>query len=269
VPFPFERAGGQADRELPLSGPRPRRIDLLREGDFELGVARVRPSACEVEAPAVTIRLQPRVMQVLVALARADGGLVAREELVESCWAGLIVSEDAVNRCVQQLRRLAERAPGAFVIETAPRLGYRLIPDRPPGAAGDAVTLGVLPFVSMSSDADLGHFSDGLSEELLNHLARLRGLKLAARTSSFAFKDQRLDVRLVGERLGVANVLEGSVRRAGERLRITAQLIDCADGFHLWSQAFDRRLGDTLEVQEDVARVVADALATVLEPTAG
>ena len=102
-------------------------IDLAREADFDLGHARVRPSACEVEAVGGRIRLQPRVMQVLTALARAEGQVVSRDALVASCWGGLTVGDDAINRCIQRLRRLAEtEAPGAYGIETLPRIGYRL-----------------------------------------------------------------------------------------------------------------------------------------------
>jgi len=112
-------------------------IDLARESAFELGAAQVRPTACEVDAHGEAIWLQPRVMQVLVALARAQGDIVSRDALVESCWGGLAVGEDAINRCVQRLRRLSEsEAPGAFRIETLPRVGYRLV--RATASAGGA-----------------------------------------------------------------------------------------------------------------------------------
>jgi TolB-like protein len=243
-------------------------IDLAREADFSLGGVRARPQSCEIETPRTTVRLQPRVMQVLVALARAEGSLVTRDVLSQSCWGGLAVSEDAVNRCIQQLRRLAEgEARGAFSIETFARLGYRLVSqaaDRAGEAEAHVATLAVLPFVNLSSDPDQELFSDGLSEELRSQLARLKRLGVAARSSCFAFKGQSLDVRLVGARLGVALVLEGSVRRAGDRLRITTQLISCADGYHRWSDAFDRRVDDAFEVQQDVARAVTRALGVAL-----
>lgn len=122
----------------------------------------------------------------------------------------------------------------------------------------------VLPFLNMSGDPEQEYFSDGLSEELLNQLAQMKGLKVAARTSSFAFKGQNPDLKLVSEKLGVAHVLEGSVRKAGNRLRITAQLINCADGYHLWSNTFNRELDDVFQIQEDIARAVADALKITL-----
>jgi TolB-like protein len=241
-------------------------IDLARESDFSLGPAQVRPRTCGVEVEGAEVRLQPRVMQVLVALARAKGELVSRDALVESCWGGLAVGEDAINRCIQRLRRLAEtEVPGAYAIQTLPRIGYRLTAGDPlETGAAEPITLAVLPFVNMSADPEQDYFSDGLSEELLNQLAQVRRLRVPARTSSFAFKGRNLDVRVIGETLGVAHVLEGSVRRAGERVRITAQLISCADGYHLWSDAFDRQLDDIFVIQEEVARAVTRALSGAL-----
>jgi len=122
----------------------------------------------------------------------------------------------------------------------------------------------VLPFVNMSADPEQEFFSDGLSEELLNQLAQVKDLKVAARTSSFSFKGQNPDLRTVCEKLGVAHVLEGSVRKAGNRLRITAQLIDAQTGYHLWSNTFNRELDDIFQIQEDIARAVADALKVTL-----
>ncbi|HEX8060982.1 MAG TPA: hypothetical protein VF473_08605, partial [Cyclobacteriaceae bacterium] len=103
-----------------------------------------------------------------------------------------------------------------------------------------AKSIAVLPFVNMSNDADQEYFSDGLSEELLNLLSKIPDLKVIARTSSFAFKGKNEDLRIIGEKLGVANILEGSVRKNGDKLRITAQLIKASDGTHLWSETYDR-----------------------------
>jgi TolB-like protein/tetratricopeptide (TPR) repeat protein len=125
-------------------------------------------------------------------------------------------------------------------------------------------SIAVLPFVNMSGDAENEYFSDGLSEELLNALVRFGGLKVTGRTSSFAFKGQRLDMREIGRRLNVANVLEGSVRKAGNRVRITAQLVKTSDGYHLWSDTFDRELDDIFAIQQEIADHVADALHATL-----
>jgi TolB-like protein len=121
-------------------------------------------------------------------------------------------------------------------------------------------SIAVLPFVNMSSDPEQEHFSDGLSEEILNLLAKVPKLKVIGRTSSFAFKGKNEDLRAIGQTLGVTTVLEGSVRKSGDRLRITAQLIDVSEGSHLWSETYDRTLTDIFAIQDDVAAAILDAL---------
>ena len=130
----------------------------------------------------------------------------------------------------------------------------------------DLRTIAVLPFVNMSEDSSNEYFSDGLTEELLNILAKIKELQVAGRTSSFAFKGQHDDLRLIGEKLNVANILEGSVRRDDKRnrVRITAQLINVSDGFHLWSETYDRELDDIFAIQDEIARKVAKAMRITL-----
>jgi serine/threonine protein kinase len=133
-----------------------------------------------------------------------------------------------------------------------------------PGAARETPSIAVLPFVNMSRDEENEYFSDGLSEELLNVLAKIPELRVTGRTSSFAFKGKQEDLRDIGQKLGVTTLLEGSVRKAGNRVRITAQLIKVADGFHLWSETYDRVLDDIFAVQDDIARAVSTALHVTL-----
>jgi TolB-like protein len=128
-----------------------------------------------------------------------------------------------------------------------------------------AVTLAVLPFADMSPAGDQEYFSDGLTEELLNQLAQIKALRVTARTSSFSFKGKGEDMRVIGEKLGVANLLEGSVRKDGNQLRITAQLINGKDGTHLWSKTYDRELSGVFALQEEVAKDVASALSITLD----
>lgn len=125
-------------------------------------------------------------------------------------------------------------------------------------------SVAVLPFVNMSGDPDNEYFSDGLTEELLNVLANISSLKVAARTSSFHFKGQTGDIADIARRLGVASVLEGSVRQSGSRVRITCQLINAIDGYHLWSETFDRELDDIFAVQDEISSAVANALKVKL-----
>jgi serine/threonine-protein kinase len=158
------------------------------------------------------------------------------------------------------LEKEPERRPRDAAEVLAVLLERRATPlvDASPRAASAPMSVGVLPFANSSTDDD--YFSDGMTEELINGLARLDGLRVAARTSSFATKGRSLDAREAGRLLGVGAVLEGSVRRAGPRLRVMAQLIDAATGFQLWSDRFDRELRDVFEVQDDIARAIVGAL---------
>jgi TolB-like protein/Tfp pilus assembly protein PilF len=131
-------------------------------------------------------------------------------------------------------------------------------------------SIAVLPFANMSGDKEQEYFSDGLAEEIINALVKVPGLKVIARTSAFAFKGQNIDIRKIGETLGVANILEGSVRRSGNRIRVTAQLITTTDGTHLWSERYDREMADVFAVQDEISAAISEALQVKLSPqTAG
>jgi serine/threonine-protein kinase len=132
--------------------------------------------------------------------------------------------------------------------------------------AGVQPSIAVLPFANMSRDPDDEYFSDGLAEEIINALVKVRGLKVIARTSAFAFKGQNTDIRKIAEILGVTNVLEGSVRRAGNRIRVTAQLIAAADGTHLWSERYDRQMEDLFAMQDEIASAIAAELKLKFAP---
>ena len=121
-------------------------------------------------------------------------------------------------------------------------------------------TVAVLPFTNMSNDKEQEYFCDGMAEDIIHDLAHLEGLHVVARTSSFAFKDKNLDIREIGMKLGVQSIVEGSVRKAGNRLRITAQLINVADGYHLWSERYDRKLEDVFAIQDEIAKNIVQAL---------
>jgi TolB-like protein len=125
-------------------------------------------------------------------------------------------------------------------------------------------SIAVLPFMNMSEDASAGHFSDGLADTVLHKLAQIQSLRVVARNSSFQYRGQNVDVRQVGEKLNVATVLEGSVQAAGNKIRVTAQLIDVANGYHLWSGNFDRELTDVFGIQDEIAEKVVDALQVSL-----
>ncbi len=150
----------------------------------------------------------------------------------------------------------------AEIVETATRAGIEMEQARASAIPNESVA--VLPFVNMSGDPENEYFSDGLTETLLHMLAQLQDLKVSARTSSFAFKGQNTDIRDIAEQLGVAHVLEGSVQKSGNMVRITAQLIRADDGFHVWSQSYDRQLDNIFAIQDEIATEVADALGSSL-----
>lgn len=171
--------------------------------------------------------------------------------------AGLVVDRAVPERGVGPERSAASAGepPAAAAVEPAATA---------PPATADDDSIAVLPFVNMSGDPENEYFSDGLSEELLNTLVRIGGLKVTGRTSSFAFKGRNQDLREIGRLLNVTNVLEGSVRKAGNRVRITAQLIKTSDGYHLWSETFDRELDDIFAIQQEIAEQVTRALQVTL-----
>ena len=166
-----------------------------------------------------------------------------------------------VTRCLRKApaERFQTMAAVREALETATQTGKSL---------PQQSSIAVLPFANMSRDADDEYFSDGLAEEIINALVKVPGLKVIARTSAFAFKGQNTDIRKIAEVLGVTNILEGSVRRAGNRIRVTAQLIAAADGTHLWSERYDRQMEDIFEMQDEIAAAIASQLKLQFAPDA-
>lgn len=233
-------------------------IDLARAEPFSLGALVVRPATREVRAGDEAETLQPRIMQVLVALASRVGEVISRDELIRTCWDGQVVGDDAINRCIAKLRQLGE-THGAFEIATIARVGYRL--DAAEAAATQhAATpvLAVLPFENLSSDPEMQFFSDGVSEEILVAAARIEGLRTIGRATSFFFRGAA-KVRAAAE-LKATHVLDGSVRRSGDRVRIAAQLTETQAHTILWSQNYERSLVDVFVIQDEIASEVAVAL---------
>jgi TolB-like protein len=240
-------------------------------------------------------RLTPRAAAVFTMLAECAPKLVSKQELFERVWSGLAVGDDALTSSIQELRQaLGDDARAPRYIETRHRRGYRLIepvtvigedgelaglqsapapgPSSPSGRVGDAhggslslpdrPSIAVLPFGDLSRDPDQEHFADGITEDLITGLSRIRWLFVIARNSTYQYKGKHPDIRLVGRELGVRYVLEGSVRRQDKRLRVTAQLIDAVGGGHHWAERYDRELGDIFAVQDEITRSVA----AVIEP---
>lgn len=236
---------------------------MKAEPDFRLGPLRVRPISNEIVAERCVEVLEPRVMQVLVELARRRGEVVARDALVEQCWDGRAVSEDAIQRCIARLRRLGE-VHGGFSIDTIRRVGYRLAEIG--GSDARCPSLAVLAFDNLSSDPDLDYFSDGVAEEILHAIARAATLKVIGRASSFRFRGPEKIPAKVAALLNVSHILDGSVRRSGNRVRISVRLIEAATEQALWTERFDRDLADSFAVQDEIARDVTAALGVSFPP---
>lgn len=243
------------------------RIDLSREADFSLGNIRFIPSTREARSTYGSETVEPRVMQVLVRLVRAEGAVVSRDDLIESCWDGRAVSEDAINRCIAKVRQLAgnsEHVP--FVIDTVPRVGYRLRQEILPSAESSVsvgprrISIGVLPFTNMSSDPEQEYLADGITADIINDLSRWPSLAVLSRHATFRFKGKHGDPQQVGRELGVRFLVEGTMRRMQERIRITAQLVEAETGSQVWAERFDRPVDDFFALQDEVVQSIAGTL---------
>src|SRR5579862_9371902 len=212
------------------------------------------------------VALGKRAILVLRALLERPGALVSKEALIEAAWPGQTVEEGNLKVQIAALRRAFGTVSGGDGwIETMPRRGYRFVG---PVLADEAEALAlpekpslvVLPFQNMTGDADQEYFVDGMVEEITTAIARLPWLFVIARNSAFAYKGRPFDVKQMAQELGVRYVLEGSVRKAANRVRITGQLIDTATGAHIWADRFDGALDDIFDLQDQVASNVAGAI---------
>ncbi len=211
-----------------------------------------------------------RGIALLKALIAARGSAVTKAELLETAWPDVIVDEGNLTVQIASLRKVLGITPdGGEWIVTVPRVGYRLAgqaPTPPTAPRADAASrlpmLAVLPFENIGGDPEQEYFADGVVEDIITALSRFRSFAVIARNSSFVYKGRAVDVRQVGSELGVQYVLEGSVRRAGGRLRIAAQLIDAAAGNHLWANTFEGDAGDVFNFQDRIT----EGVVAVLEP---
>jgi len=218
-------------------------------------------STARLWADGSEIKLTRKAAAVLATLLERAGQPVSKQELFACVWRNTVVGDDALATCIQELRKaLGDDARQPRYIETRHRLGYRFIAQLSAESTSRHMAIAVLPFVDMSAVRDQDFFCEGLAEELINALTYVEGLRVVSRSASFQFNAAALDVQDVGRRLGATALLEGSVRKAGDVLRITVQLIDVATGYHIWSQRFDRRLGDVFAIQDEIAESVATTM---------
>ncbi len=209
--------------------------------------------------------------QVSTAFVAHVGSMLAAGERSRSTIPSSSPGRQAVSPAPRARKRaLLTLALAALLVLAVAYFGWKRFPASTPkpADAAPAASIAVLPFVDMSEKKDQEYFSDGLTEELIDHLAQNAGLKVIARTSCFEFKGKNADIRTIAGKLNVANVLEGSVRKAGQALRVTVQLIRASDGVHLWSKTYDRQLDDIFKIQDDIASTVTQAMNVVLSPAA-
>lgn len=231
------------------------------------GPYRFDPQSVRLWSGEAEIRLTPKSAAVLGVLVQRAGQPVTKQELFASVWGNTIVSDDALVTCIQELRKaLKDDAREPDYIETRHRSGYRFVaPVASPASravAGERrlTAIAVLPFTDMSPGRDQDYFCEGIAEELIDALTQVEGLRVAARSLSFQFRTAGVDLREAGRQLGVDAIVEGSVRKAGDRVRITVQLVDVASGYQQWSQRFEREVVDVFAIQDEIAASVATTL---------
>src|SRR5882757_3606678 len=274
----------------PACEPAPRRpmTEPTHNPSYRFGIFELQPNERRLLASGEPAAIGPRAFDLLLALVERAGQLVTKEELLDRVWPRVVVEENNLQVHVSALRKIL----GPEAIATIPGRGYRLTvtpmgsdaagsspplsprnnpppafpPLRTPLALVDETvpSIAVLPFLNMSDDAANEYFADGIAEELLNVLSKIRGLRVASRTSAFSFKGKDVDIPTVAQKLNVATILEGSVPKFGKRVRITVQLVQVATDSHLWSETYDRELEDIFAVQDDIAQSVVKELRSTL-----
>jgi adenylate cyclase len=242
----------------------------IRFGRFRLDLG-----GPELRCDGQPVRVHRHALGILCALAEAKGEIVTKDELIARLWPGRIVEEGNLHVHVSALRKLLD-GEGHGLVVTVPGRGYRLADLtglrsaalaesalRPRLPLPDKASIAVMPFENLSGDPDQEYFADGMVDEIITALSRIRSLFVIARTSTAGYKGQSLDPKRIGRELGVHYVLEGSVRKAEGRVRISAQLVEAETAAHLWADHFDSSLEDVLDLQDQVAIRVAG----VIEPT--
>jgi TolB-like protein/DNA-binding winged helix-turn-helix (wHTH) protein/Flp pilus assembly protein TadD len=258
-----------------------------RFGEFEIDLGQH-----ELRRSGQAVRIEPQVFDLLLYLVRHRDRIVSKDELIEAIWQGRVISEAALSTCISAARRaVGDSGESQNLIRTVPKRGFRFVggidhepsprlmpandgnaadvglaakpvellldaPDAPPLALPDKPSIAILPFQNLSGDPDQEYFADGLTEDIITGLSRQRWFFVIARNSTFAFKGGGVDVRKVAGELGVRYVLEGSVRKSADRVRVTGQLIDAVHGVHLWADRYDRELANVFELQDDITNKV-------------
>jgi TolB-like protein len=227
--------------------------------------------------------VQPQVFDLLVYLVQNRDRVVSKNDLIASVWGGRLVSDSTLTSRINAARKaVGERGANQKLIRTIPRKGFRFVgvvneqsnntppveappepshePPTPALPWPDRPAIAVLPFNNMSGEREQEYFSDGISEDIVTALSRLRWFLVIARNSSFIYKGRSVHIKQIAEELGVRYVVEGSVRKSGNRVRITAQLNDVATGSHVWAERYDRDLTDVFAVQDEITEAIVAAI---------
>jgi TolB-like protein len=238
----------------------------------------------ELRRGADPIAVEPQVFDLLVYLLENRDHVVSKDDLIAAVWLGRIVSESTLTSRINAARKaIGDTGEEQRLIRTIARKGFRFVgevqaqtardtahatatagassePSRPALPLPDRPAIAVLPFTNMTDDAAQDYFSDGISEDIITALSKLRWFFVIARNSSFIYKGKAVHLKQIGDELGVGYVVEGSVRKVGERVRITAQLNDVATGSHLWAERYDRDLADVFAVQDEITEAIVAAI---------
>jgi TolB-like protein len=239
---------------------------------YRFGAHAVDAGSLALTKDGAEVAVEPQVFSLLQLLIENRDRVVPKDEIIEAVWDGRIVSDGTLNTRINSVRRaVGDDGKAQAVIKTFARRGFRFVADLAdeadiaaelalPGGGTDKPTIAVLPFDNLSGDPEQEYFSDGLADDVISALSRIRQLNLVSRNSSFAYRGAATDTRDVARELGAGYVLEGSVRKAGNRVRISVQLIDGASGNQIWSERYDRDLEDIFAVQDEITEAVVGAV---------
>ena len=221
-----------------------------------------------------TVALEPQVFEVLAYLIAHSDRIVAKAELIDAVWQGRAISDSALNSRINSVRRaVGDSGATQTVIKTYPRRGFRFVAavtqdgaDGPQSWSGqsDKPSIAVLPFANLSNDPDQDYFSDGIAEDIITALSRIRQFRVVARNSAFSFKGTTPDMREVAEALDARYLVEGSVRKAGNRVRVSARLLEGRTGDHIWAERYDRELEDIFALQDELTTAIVAAVEPAL-----
>jgi TolB-like protein len=246
----------------------------MGRNEVSFGRFRLDLSQRQLARDGVPVPLSSRALEILCALVLANGAVVSKDELMTRVWPGLVVDENTIRVHVSALRKaLDEETNGQIHLMTVPGRGYRLIglkrqpsvgedglDSSPSPVATERPSIAVLPFQNMSGDPDQEYFADGMVEEIITGLSRIKWLSVISRSSTFIYKNKPVAIKEIADTLGARYVLEGSVRKSGNRVRITAQLIDKESGTHLWADQYDRVMDDVFVTQDEITMCVIGAI---------